>query len=541
MAIAKRWVLLSGFLILSSTGLAQINRYMVFFKDKSGSPYSVSQPVQFLSQKAIDRRIGQGIGIMPEDIPVNTRYVQEVKNTGAEVFFTTRWLNGLLIQCQSSLLPTLRALPDVDRIEFVAPQARLMNAGRRHTYLKKKNTHTAVKTQTQLQMLGIPTMHQEGYKGEGMTIAVFDGGFKGVNTAPAFQHIFDEGRLNEAVSHDFVQNTPDVFQYDDHGTNVLSIIAADIPDDFTGGAYEADFQLYVTEDVSSEYRVEEYNWLFAAERADSAGVDIVNTSLGYYDFDNNAMNYTTAQMDGVTAVVTRAAQMLANRGVVVVSSAGNEGNIPSWRIITAPADAVDVIAVANVNAQGIVSSSSSIGPSSDGRIKPDLAALGSGVTVVRDDGSTSTASGTSLAAPLITSLVAGVWQRYPELTNKELINVLKRTASRAANPDVYMGYGIPNFMAVVNYFERVRQTEIFEVYPNPVRDTLIVSPFDPDSVPSCRVELISAQGQIIANANVNFSWLNNTYKADLSNVSPGFYYVRIWMGHRRFVFKIIKA
>lgn len=540
MGTANRWIFLVCFLASSLTALSQVNRYMVFFKDKAGTSYSVSKPLEFLSQKAINRRIKQGISIVPEDLPVNSNYVQGVKSAGAEVFFTTRWMNGLLVQCQPSLVPALQALSYVDHVEFVAPQAKLQNAGRKKSSLRRKNTSTGVKTQTQLQMLGIPFMHQEGYRGEGMTIAVFDGGFRGVNTAAAFQQIFFEGRFNDAVSHDFVSNTTNVFQYDDHGTNVLSVIAAEIPDDFTGGAYEANFQLYVTEDVSSEYRIEEYNWLFAAERADSAGVDIVNSSLGYYDFDNNTMNYTTDQMDGVTAVVTRAAQMLANRGVVVVCSAGNEGNIPSWRIITAPADAVDVIAVANVNAQGIVSSSSSIGPSSDGRTKPDLAALGSSVTVVQDNGVTSTSSGTSLAAPLITSLVAGVWQLYPYLTNKEVMQVLKKTASRAANPDIYMGYGIPNFKAVVNYFDRVPQTELFEVYPNPVRDTVTVSPLDPDSVPSCRVELISALGQTIASETVTFSWLNNTYKADLTNVPEGAYYIRVWLGQRRFVFKIVK-
>jgi serine protease AprX len=539
MAHAKGWISLAVFLGLSFSGLSQSNRYMVFFKDKTGTPYSISQPLQFLSQKAVDRRIKQGISVFFEDLPVNANYVQGVKTTGAEVFFTTRWMNGLLVQCEPSLLPAIQSLAFVDRVEFVAPQVKLMNAGRRAFSSRKKNTITGIKTQTQLQMLGIPQMHAN-YKGEGMTIGIFDGGFQGVNSAAAFQDIFSEGRFNDSVSHDFVRNTENVFQYDDHGTNVLSVIAGEIPDDFTGGAYEANFQLYVTEDVSSEYRIEEYNWLFAAERADSAGVDIVNTSLGYYDFDDSAMNYTKAQMDGVTTVVTRAAQMLADRGVVVVCSAGNEGNIPSWRIISAPADAVDVIAVANVNTQGAVSSSSSVGPSADGRIKPDLAALGSGVSIVTPSGATSSASGTSLAAPLITSLVAGVWQAYPHLTSKEVIQVLKITASRASDPNFLMGYGIPNYKAVANYLDRAPQTETFEVYPNPVTDTVTVSPLDPDSIESCVVELISAQGQIIAKDSVNFNWLNNTYKADLTSVSAGLYYIRIWHGARRFVFKVIK-
>jgi subtilisin family serine protease len=539
MAPTKRWIFLLLFCGLSFSGLSQINRYMVFFKDKTGTPYTVSAPLQFLSQKALDRRIKQGIGVVPDDIPVNANYVQGVKGAGAEVFFTTRWMNGLLVQCEPSTLPAIQALPFVDRVEFVAPQAKLVNAGRRGFSLRKRNTGAGIRTQTQLQMLGIPEMHTT-YKGEGMTIAVFDGGFQGVNSAAGFQHIFSEGRFNDSASHDFVQNTKNVFRYDDHGTNVLSVIAGKIPDDFTGGAYEANFQLYVTEDASSEFRIEEYNWLFAAERADSAGADIVSSSLGYYDFDNSAMNYTTAQMDGKTAVVTRAAQMLASRGVVVVCSAGNEGNIASWRIIAAPADAEDVIAVANVNSQGVVSSSSSIGPSADGRIKPDLAALGSGVSVITPSGAVSTASGTSLAAPLITSLVAGVWQAYPHLTNKEVIDVIKKTASRANDPNMQIGYGIPNFAAIANYLDRAQQTEIFEVYPNPVTDTITVSPLDPDSVSSCRIEFVSAQGQVIFNDNIEFSWLNNSYKADLTNVSAGLYFIRIWHGARRFVFKIVK-
>lgn len=537
MESTKRWIFLAVFTALSFTGRAQVNRYMVFFKDKTGSSFNVSQPLQFLSQKGIDRRIKQGISIFPEDIPVNAGYVQGVKNTGAETFFTTRWMNGVLVQCQASLLPAIEALSFVDHVEFVAPQAKLLHAGRKGINLKKKNTQTGIKTQTQLQMLGIPQMHEEGFKGESITIAVFDGGFQGVNSAAAFQNIFSEGRFNDSVSHDFVKNTKNVFQYDDHGTNVLSVIAAEIPDEFTGGAYEANFQLYVTEDGSSEYRIEEYNWLFAAERADSAGVDIVNSSLGYYDFDIPSMNYTTAQMDGATTVVTRAAQLLANRGVVVVCSAGNEGNIASWRIISAPADAVDVIAVANVNAQGVVSSSSSIGPSSDGRIKPDLAALGSGVTVVTPGGLTSTASGTSLSAPLITALVAGVWQYYPQLTNKEVIRVLKKTATRASVPNFSMGYGIPNFKAVTNYLDHA---PLFEVYPTRVTDTVTVSPLNPDSVNGCRVELISGQGQIIADDTIAFSGLNNTYKANLSALSAGLYYIRIWQGQKRYVFRVWK-
>lgn len=527
-------------LLFSLSASAQVNRYMVFFKDKAGTPFTVANPNQFLSEKAIERRVKQAISITEQDLPVNPSYVQDVAETGASVFFATRWMNGVLVQCDAALITSVLALPFVSRVEFAAPQQRLQKSGRFKGFFRGRESEPGgAQTRVQLSMLGIPEMHADGFHGEGMTIAVLDGGFPGVNTTAPFQEIFSEGRYDGAVSHDFVRNTGNVFQYDDHGTKVLSVIAADVADQFTGGASQANFQLYVTEDGSSEYRIEEYNWLFAAERADSAGVDIISSSLGYYDFDEASMNYSTGQMDGKTAVVTRAAQMAADRGIIVVTSAGNEGNIPSWRIITAPSDGVDVVAVANVNAQGAASPSSSRGPSSDQRIKPDLAALGSGVTVIQSSGAIGSASGTSLAAPLITSLIAGVWQKYPGYTAKEIVAALKKTASRSGNPDNIVGYGIPTYVAVSNYLDRESEA-VFDVYPNPAFDTLTISPADPDEFPSCKIELVSNLGQIIASEEVSFTWTNNAFRADISNLSSGIYFVRLTTPDRKLVYRILK-
>jgi subtilisin family serine protease len=391
-------------------------------------------------------------------------------------------------------------------------------------------------------MIGIDRMHAAGFRGRGVTIAILDSGFTGVDVQPAFEHLFSEGRFSQEVSFDFVHNSENVFQYDDHGTEVLSVIAGDIPDAFTGGASEATFQLFVTEDVPSEYRIEEYNWLFAAERADSAGADIIHSSLGYYDFDDSSMNYTVDQMDGRTAVVTRAASFAADRGIVVVTSAGNEGNISSWRIVTAPADADHVLAIGAVNTSLQKTGSSSIGPTADNRIKPDLAALGLGVKVVKATGQISTASGTSLSAPLVTSLVAGIVQGYPELTSKDIVTLLRRTASQADSPDNLLGYGIPNFQAVVNYREQVAQTRAFEVYPNPLRhdDTLTISPKNPELFQTCQVEVVSSQGQMLAQGTVRFDWLNRTYQADLSGFSAGLYYIRVSSEKKRYTFKVLK-
>ena len=527
--------------LTATSGFAQQNRYMVFFKDKEGIPQTLTQPIDYLSEKAIHRRLEHGIEITDADLPVSKAYVRGVRNAGADVFYTTRWMNGVLVQCEPALISTLEGLAYVDRVEFVAPLAKLSGGGRRSFNLRRKSTTTGVATESQLQMLGIDRMHEAGYHGEGITIAILDSGFPGVSSAPAFEEVIKENRFAAETSYDFVHNSANVFQQDDHGTQVLSVIAAEIPDAFTGGADEATFQLFVTEDVTTEYRIEEYNWLFAAEKADSAGADIIHSSLGYYDFDDPSMNYSTAQMDGQTTVVTRAAQWAADRGIVVVTSAGNEGNVSSWRIITAPADGTDVLAVGGINSAQQKTSSSSIGPTADNRVKPDLVALGSGVKVIKSNGQISTASGTSLSAPLITSLVAGVMQRYPELSNKEIIALLRQTASQARNPDNLLGYGIPNFQAVVNYQERHEQSTPFAVYPNPLSDdTLTISPHDPEIIDSCEVEIISSQGRILDRGTVRFDWLNRTYQTDMSAMAPGVYFIRIYSDKRRQTFKVVR-
>ncbi len=531
------WLLVLG----AGSAHAQVNRYMVFFKDKAGTSFSTAAPLQFLSQRAVDRRIRQSLPVTSLDLPVNASYIQGLRDTGADVFFSTRWMNGTLVQCNTSLVPALESLPYVDRVEFVAPDTKLLKTGRKKSDLRIKSAKASAKTLTQLQMIGLDDMQDAGYKGETIYIGIFDSGFQGVNSTAPFAHIFDENRIDLSVSKDFVYNSQDVFQYDEHGTEVFSVIAAYQEDNFTGGSYEANYQLYVTEDVGTEYRIEEYNWLFAAERADSAGVDVINSSLGYYDFDDTSMNYPKAAMDGQTTVISRAAQFAADRGIVVVCSAGNEGAI-SWQIITAPADAKDVLAVASVNSGGQRSGSSSVGPAADGRIKPDVAALGVNTSIIRPDGLTGTASGTSLASPLITSLVAGVWQRYPALSNKEVMDAIRASASQAADPDNLLGYGIPNFKAVVNLLEQEPQENVFEVFPNPVlADTFTIKPFDPTQVTTCRIELVSSQGQVLYNADAAFSWLNRTFTANLSPLAAGLYYLRISWGGKRYVYRMVKA
>jgi len=511
---------------------------MVFFTDKSGTPYSTNSPEEFLSVRALERREKQGIAVVQNDLPVNPAYVQGVRDTGADVIYTTKWMNGVLVSCDGTMLASIQALPYFLSAELVSPGSHPAS-GNRNKFKNERADANEEATDTQLTMIGLDAMHSDGNRGEGIIIAVLDGGFSGVNTTAPFQHLMANNQIDLTASFDFISGTPNVFQYDDHGTRVLSIMGAKVDGSFTGGVTEATYQLYVTEDVPTEYRIEEYNWLFAAERADSAGADIIHSSLGYSTFDIASMDYTTDQLDGKTAVVSRAAQMAFDKGMVVVVSAGNEGNIASWRIVTAPADGKDVIAVGNVNSFGVRSSSSSIGPSADGQIKPDVAALGTGVSVVRANGSVFTGSGTSFAAPLVTSLVAGLWKDKPDLKNSDLIEALRLTASQANDPDNLLGYGIPNYLAVKHYLEWTPQAEPVIVFPNPVVNSLTVRPALPEER-NLQLILVSAQGQPLTEREVSFSWLNHQYVADVSALASGVYILQIRTSSQILTFRIVK-
>lgn len=525
---------------ICSAASAQKNRYMVFFKDKNGTPFSLDEPAKFLSADAIERRVRHNAAITAEDLPVNPTYVKGVRDTGAEVYFTTRWMNGVLIQCEPELIQVLSGLNFVQQVALVAPNSVLAAGGRVKAPNKSKSQKAAV-TDTQLTMLGIDKMHEDGFTGEDVTIAVLDAGFEGVNSAEPFQHNFSENRINLNVSTDFVYNSSSVFQYDDHGTQVFSVIAAMQAGTFTGGAPDATFQLYVTEEVPTEYPVEEYNWLFAAERADSAGADIIQSSLGYNDFAGTEFDYQKSEMNGETAVVTRAAQMASDRGMLVVVSAGNEGN-SAWQIVTAPADAEGVLAVGSVNSEMVRSNSSSTGPTADNRIKPDVAAMGVSTSVIQPGGTTGKATGTSLAAPLITSLAAGIWQRYPSLTNTELMDVIRTSGTQAFQPDKFLGYGVPNYERIIEYLEKSVNDDFFAVYPNPsFIDSIVIRPLFPEEVELCTIEFISVDGKTVFTYETGFSREYPAYTKSLVQFAAGLYFVRIHWQNRTFIYRFVKG
>jgi serine protease AprX len=542
MGIRGAYFVIFLLLFIQFLGNAQEKKYMVFFRDKKQSQYLISEPNRFLSARAIQRRQHQQIKIDDTDLPVNTDYINKIASKGVKVLYKTKWFNGVLVQCDDSKASELLDLPFVKGIEYVSPVRIDSRAGRTKTLseVEGNTVTTGTSTKKQLTMLGIDVMHHDGFKGKGITIAVFDAGFEGVDTVLPFQHLWQRGAINAGVSYNFVNQSNDVFTLDDHGTQVLSIMGALIPNEFVGGAYESNFQLYVTEDVRSEYRIEEYNWLFAAERADSAGVDIINSSLGYYLFDDPAMNYTPKQMDGKTAVVTKAAELASQKGILVVASAGNTGSNTSWQIITAPADGEHILAVANVDSNGARSITSGIGPSADGRIKPDVAALGINARAIDKNGSREMVYGTSFSAPLVASLAAGVWQRYPFITSVDLINALKENASLASRPNTMLGYGIPDFSAIVEHQDALIAilNEIpFEAYPNPTRGVIRFNLHQHAKAP--KVVVYDSQGNLQYEDRLNKT--PEGWQHDLIGMPNGQYLVKVIFEQQPFIFRVTKV
>lgn len=521
--------------IWTTMAVGQSNRYIVFFKDKTSTPFAVNEPQKFLSLKSIERRNTQQIPIVEEDLPVNPAYVVGVKGLGVKTFFTSRWLNCLLVEASVSSINSIQSLPYVSKVELVAPGVKL-TGGRTKRWKNKSETSEESATNSQLGQLGLEEMQQAGYRGENQTIAVFDSGFPGVNVTAPFQDLFQSGRIK--ATYNFVANNANVYQYDDHGTEVLSVMAAQTQG-FTGGAYKADFMLFITEDFTSEYRIEEFNWLFAAERADSAGVNIINASVGYNLFDDAAMNYTSADINGKTAIVTQAALKAISKGIVVLCSAGNEGS-NSWQFVTPPADAAGILAVGSITTQFLKSSFSSVGPSADGRVKPDVVALGSSTAVIKANGSIGSNSGTSFASPLVASLVAGVWQAYPSLTAKDIYEAVIRSANQYATPDNQKGYGVPHFDAVRNYLESNDLEEWITLHPNPITsDSITITLKDPQGE-LLNVIVYDVQGRILTESRLAITWQNNPFSYALSGLSSGTYFIKVKSEAESKVVRVVK-
>jgi hypothetical protein len=503
------------------------NRYVVFFTDKEDPSFSISEPEKFLSPRAIQRRVNQDIQITDSDLPVKFQYISSLKNLGAEIFFKSRWMNAVLIQADENLVPVLSQQQFIKKVEFVAPGVKLNNA--RALKFRKNTSHQIQQEVTEMQnkMIGVDVMHTSGYLGQTKLIGVFDGGFENVDQISYFGHLFNSNKI--VSTWDFVTNSPEVYKYDDHGTNVLSCLAGYESGRFVGTAYQGDFVLCVTEDVSTEYRIEEYNWLFAAEYADSIGVDIINSSLGYNTFDDPTMDYSYEDLDGKTAVISRAAGLAASKGILVVASAGNEGN-KFWKYIVPPADADSIISVGAVDSNLARAYFSSLGPTADNRIKPEVSALGLGTKSISSSGNIILTNGTSLSTPLITGLVAGIWELNSGMSNLEVIDLLKNSATNAESPNNEVGYGVPDFKKVKSVVkldnEQIIKSGLY-LSPNPVNDhkILIQGPDEFFRKPM-EVKVYNLSGQLIESHKVSKLY-DNFFQLETEKWLPGMYILAI--------------
>jgi len=499
------WVLAAS-AALCLHGQTSPDTYWVPFTDKENTPFSLDQPEQFLSARAIQRRTTQGIGYDQLDLPVDPAYITAVLNTGeVDLLNQSKWFNGITIRTTD--LDALSAIQSLGFVNALQPTGVSMaGQSRQPKFLELAPVldrdgepelyGTAFR---QIEMLNGHQLHAIQAKGQGMLIGVLDSGFLGVDSAIAFQSLRDRDGI--VLTRDLVRHDGDVFDDHYHGRSVLSCMAADLDGVILGTAPGADYVLIRTENAESEYPVEEDNWIAGAELADSIGCDVLNTSLGYTTFDDSTMDHTYAQLDGQTLRISIAARIAVQKGMIPVHSAGNSGT-SEWRYIGAPADAIDILAVGAVGDVENSAPWSSRGPSADGRVKPDVCTMGWGSIVLRENvDSIVAANGTSFASPILAGLVACLWQLHPNNTAPEVMAAVRQSASFYTAPSDSLGYGVPDFALAhtILLATSIRSTTdqgTLHMYPLPFTDQLNIAFRDPVAGP-LQLTLLDLAGRTV--------------------------------------------
>ena len=556
----KKSLFTTLFLALSAVVFAQTTttvNYWIIFKDKAHSPYSVSNPKAYLSERAIARRQRQHIEINMRDLPVNPAYVKGLTDLGAAVKNKSKWYNGVTITLSdASLLNKISALPYVQSVEKItisgtahsadkfkletasAPAIKTTEASTEKNITSTLNYGLAY---NQAHMIGADCMHALGYMGQGMVIAQLDAGWLDANILPAFDSLRAHNQI--LGCRDFV--TGDTMVYEDFppGMNVLSCMGGNLPGQIIGTAPKASFWLLRTEDAATESIQEEINWMVGAEFADSVGADVINSSLGYSTFDDSSTNHTYADMNGNSTIITKAADWAESVGIFVTSSAGNAGG-PPWFKITAPADGDSVLTVGAVDSLGVIANFSSRGPTYDGRIKPDVVAIGKGAVIAANGGGTTYSNGTSFSSPITAGAVACLWQANPTKTNIEILQAIKASCNHFNSPDTIRGYGIPDFCAanqILSGITEITQDEHFSVYPNPSKTYFVVD-FYSNKKQTVTVELFDVSGRRISSENRVLD-IYSENKFDIygtENLARGIYILKLRTDDRVYSSKIIK-
>lgn len=424
-------------------------KYRLVLKDKGHSDLSLNNPQAFLSAKAIERRRKDNIPIDETDLPISPEYLKRIQQIGGTIVAKSKWLNIVSVNCTDQfLIDKYRELPFVKDVIMVGQGKKaIVSSNKQYVDIPQKGLNETDNSpldygaaHTNIEINNGQALHNQGFKGDGIDIAVIDAGFINLKANPSFKNVNIKGAKS------FVFENDDPYSIDSHGVWVTSCMATNRPGHYVGTAPEANYWLLRTEDESSEYPIEEDYWVNAIEYADSVGVDIVNSSLYYdIDFSISSYNYKFENMDGKTALASRSANIAASKGILIVNCAGNR---QSW--VGSPADSPNVLTVGSVSSRLTVDYFSSWGVTIDGRMKPDVMALGGGAAVINIDGDSENRMGTSYSSPIICGLAACLWQAYPKLTNLEIIDVIRKSGDHAANPVVPYGYGIPDMQKAMD-------------------------------------------------------------------------------------------
>ena len=524
------------------------DKYWVQFTDKNNTPYSINKPEEFLSERSIQRRQDYGISIDQYDIPVNPSYLQAVAQTGATILHPSKWLNGVTVEVTNqSVLQAIQALPFVQKTRVLEDDP-VKQRIKEETYFSNdfvpvsedkmyNRAYYGMATPQISQLNGI-ALHTLGFKGQGMWIGICDGGFDYVDQHEAFQSMYDENRFLGAK--DFVYKNGIVYTDSSHGTSCLGLMAANVPDKYVGTAPLASYFLCRTENVNSENVLEEYNWVSAAEYLDSLGIDVISTSLGYITFDNAQFDHVYSDLDGETCVITIGSEIACSRGIFCITSAGNEGG-NAFPYISAPADGEHVLTIGAVGTDGERAYFSSIGPTYDGRIKPDVMAHGYGTTVVSPgEGAYYDGSGTSFACPVLAGMATCLWQAKKELPASEIRDALRKSGNMST-PDNYYGYGIPDFMDALNTLFLEENSDfvinsVISVYPNPSNGVVDVKL---EIEGKADVKVYNQIGKLLYN-NVITDYDNNGLDAFLTNLNEGMYFINVIGDEKNITTKFIK-
>lgn len=513
------------FLLFSALLFAQEEAW-IYFNAKPNAQQYLDNPLQILSQPALDRRVNQKIDLNFTDAPIEKAYVNQVKNSaGITILAQSKWLNALHVLGNVTDITALKNLAIVDRIDFADKS--LNGTLKKVQSIEVLTPTTTSQIQTvynygnsanQIQMLNGHLLHENGYTGQGKIIAVIDAGFSGVDTAQPFERLQTNNQI--LGGYDFVSRTANFYTKSSHGTSVLSTIGGYTEGKLVGTAPDASFYLFTTEDETYEGPLEESLWVEAAEKADSLGVDIITTSLGYFGgYTNPKYSHTYTDMDGKTTFISRGAEIAFSKGIFIVASAGNEGST-SEPHVGAPADATSVLTVGAVNSSKTKASFSSIGPTFDNRIKPEVMAQGQATYLSNASGVIGTANGTSFSCPIIAGMVACLWQAFPEKTNHEIKDLIISSSDRFTTSDNQYGFGIPDFALAATSVLSLAKLEKndFILYPNPTENeiTFILS----ENNARAKVLVFSVLGQKLLEAEITF----DKNKISLQDLPKGMYF-----------------